>query len=87
MHGSFPMKPILAGEVWLPWALVMGAVFISLFNLVAFTAQRIGVSVAVVAYKLSLIIPFLFSLVYYNDPYTAWKTAGVGLALAGPRAE
>jgi drug/metabolite transporter (DMT)-like permease len=81
VHGSFPMKPILAGEVWLPWALVMGAVFISLFNLVAFTAQRIGVSVAVVAYKLSLIIPFLFSLVYYHEPYTAWKISGVVLAL------
>jgi drug/metabolite transporter (DMT)-like permease len=82
VNGSFPMKPILAGEVWLPWALAMGAVFITLFNLVAFTAQRLGVSVAVVAYKLSLIIPFLFSLVYYNEPYTAWKIAGVVLALA-----
>jgi drug/metabolite transporter (DMT)-like permease len=82
VNGGFPAKPILAGEVWLPWALAMGAAFITLFNLVAFTAQRIGVSVAVVAYKLSLIIPFLFSLVYYNEPYTAWKIAGVVLALA-----
>jgi drug/metabolite transporter (DMT)-like permease len=82
VNGGFPAKPIMEGEVWLPWALVMGAVFITLFNLVAFTAQRIGVSVAVVAYKLSLIIPFLFSLVYYNEPYTAWKIAGVVLALA-----
>jgi drug/metabolite transporter (DMT)-like permease len=82
VNGGFPIKPITDGEVWLPWALVMGAVFITLFNLVAFTAQRIGVSVAVVAYKLSLIIPFLFSLVYYNEPYTAWKIAGVVLALA-----
>jgi drug/metabolite transporter (DMT)-like permease len=82
VNGSFPLKPIMAGEVWLPWALSMGAVFITLFNLVAFTAQRIGVSVAVVAYKLSLIIPFLFSLVYYGEPYTAWKIAGVVLALA-----
>lgn len=82
VHGSFPVKPILAGEVWLPWALVMGAVFITLFYLIAFTAQRIGVSVAVVSYKLSLVIPFLFSLVYYNEPYTAWKIAGVVLALA-----
>lgn len=82
VNGGYPVKQIAAGEVWLPWALVMGSMFISLFYLVAFTAQRIGVSVAVVAYKLSLIIPFLFSLVYYSEPYTAWKLAGVGLALA-----
>lgn len=81
VHGSFPVKEVAAGEEWLPWALVMGVCFISLFNLVAFTAQRIGVSVAVVAYKLSLIIPFIFSLVYYKEPYTAWKIAGVVLAL------
>jgi len=82
VNGSFPAKPIATGEIWLPWALAMGAVFITLFNLVAFTAQRIGVSVAVVAYKLSLVIPFLFSLIYYVEPYTAWKIAGVVLALA-----
>lgn len=82
MNGGYPIKPIQESPEWLPWALVMGTMFILLFNLVAYTAQRIGVSVAVVAYKLSLIIPFLFSLVYYSEPYTAWKIAGVVLALA-----
>lgn len=82
VNGGFPVKEIEKGEEWLPWGLFMGSLFISLFNLVAFTAQRIGVSVAVVAYKLSLIIPFLFSLVYYSEPYTAWKIGGVVLALA-----
>lgn len=82
VNGGFPVQPIRQGEAWVPWALGMGVLFISLFNLVAFTAQRIGVSVAVVAYKLSLVIPFLFSLVYYDEPYTAWKIGGVVLALA-----
>jgi drug/metabolite transporter (DMT)-like permease len=82
VNGGFPIKAIQQNNEWLPWALVMGALFVSLFNLVAFTAQRIGVSVAVVAYKLSLIIPFVFSLIYYSEPYTGWKIAGVVLALA-----
>lgn len=81
VNGGYPIKQIAAGDAWLPWALVMGSMFISLLYIVAFTAQRIGVSVAVVAYKLSLIIPFLFSLVYYSEPYTAWKLIGVALAL------
>jgi hypothetical protein len=52
VNGSFPLQSISKGEKWLPWAMVMGALFVSLFNLLAFVAQRIGISVAVVAYKL-----------------------------------
>src|SRR5436305_9677412 len=52
---------------WFKWACLMGAVFISLFNVIAFTAQRIGVAVASVANKLSLVIPFVFSLYLYNE--------------------
>src|SRR6476619_3338152 len=43
---------------WFGWACLMGTVFISLFNVIAFTAQRIGVAVTSVANKLSLVIPF-----------------------------
>lgn len=82
VQGGSPWDETTITETWFPWALVMGAGFIAMFNLVAFIAQRIGVSVAVVAYKLSLVIPFVFSLYYYGDPYTIWKIAGIALALA-----
>src|SRR5689334_887772 len=50
---------------WFKWACLMGGVFIFLFNIIAFTAQRIGVAVASVANKLSLVIPFIFSIYLY----------------------
>jgi drug/metabolite transporter (DMT)-like permease len=59
----------------------MGGCFISLFNLTAATVKKIGVAVATVAYKLSMVIPFVFSIVLYHEKATVLKLAGVGLAL------
>lgn len=81
VNGSFPVNGSLVQEPWLPWALVMGCGFISLFNLAAYTVQKIGVAAATVAYKLSLVIPFVFSIYLYHEDTTVLKIAGVALAL------
>lgn len=81
VNGHFPVGKQLLDEPWLPWALVMGCCFISLFNLAAFVVQKTGVSVATVAYKLSLVIPFVFSLYLYGEKATILKITGVALAL------
>src|ERR1700712_5621849 len=59
-NGHFPVTAEAVRQPWFLWATFMGAVFISTFNLVGFTAQQLGVSVASVSYKLSLVIPFVF---------------------------
>jgi drug/metabolite transporter (DMT)-like permease len=59
----------------------MGTVFISLFNVVGLTAQRISVAVASVANKLSLVIPFIFSIYLYNEEAGWLKISGVIVAL------
>lgn len=81
VNGSFPVNSSLVKEPWLPWALVMGCGFISLFNLAAYTVQKIGVAAATVAYKLSMVIPFVFSIYLYNEDATILKIAGVVVAL------
>ncbi|MBC7828826.1 MAG: EamA/RhaT family transporter [Chitinophagaceae bacterium] len=82
INGSFPVQKSTLTEPWFPWTLVMGIMFVLLFNLVALTTQRLGVAISSVAYKLSLIIPYLFSIYLYNEKSTLLKTAGIGLALA-----
>lgn len=79
-NGSFP---VIASrhEEWFPWAMFMGACFITLFNLVAFVAQKNGVAVASVVYKLSLVIPFLFAVFFYKEPASLLKIGGIVLAL------
>jgi drug/metabolite transporter (DMT)-like permease len=81
VNGSFPINGALIQQPWFAWALVMGACFISLFNLTAYTVQKIGVAAATVAYKLSMVIPFLFSLYLYHEKSTILKFTGVALAL------
>jgi drug/metabolite transporter (DMT)-like permease len=81
INGSFPIDKLTFKEPSFPWAIVMGFIFVSLFNLVALTAQKLGVAIASVAYKLSLVIPFLFSIYLYDEVNTVVKTIGIGVAL------
>lgn len=47
----------------------------------AFSAQKVGVAVTSVVSKISLVIPFLFSLYLYNENFTFLKGCGVALAM------
>lgn len=80
-NGHFPINSQALQLPWFPWALLMGCLFIGLFNIIAATTQNLGVSVASVANKLSLVIPFAFSLYLYNEKLTGFKIAGILLAL------
>ena len=82
VNGAFPINGDAVAQPWFKWALLMGCMFISIFNVVGFTAQKIGVAVASVANKLSLVIPFLFSLYLYNEQATWLKIVGIVVALA-----
>ncbi len=80
-NGYFPITQTAMQQPWFVWAAMMGCVFIATFNIVGFTTQKMGVSVASVANKLSLIIPFIFSIFLYNEKVTGFKIAGIVVAL------
>ena len=54
---------------WFYFTLILGALFIIVFNLMAITTQRSGLSVVSVATKMSVVIPVLFGLIYYKESY------------------
>jgi drug/metabolite transporter (DMT)-like permease len=81
VNGGFPLGETSVNEPWFKFALIMGAIFIMLFNLMAFTTQKIGIAVSSVANKLSLVIPFVFSLYLYNESSTWIKITGIVIAL------
>ncbi|WP_271392735.1 DMT family transporter [Aequorivita sinensis] len=66
---------------WFPFALGLGGLFISVFNLMAITTQRSGLSVVSVATKMSVVIPILFGLLYYKESLGFFKIIGIILAL------
>lgn len=82
-NGRFPLNGATLREPWFKWAALMGATFIFLFNIVAFTSRRIGVAITAVAYKLSLVIPFVFSIWLYSEKATFLRIAGIVIALLG----
>lgn len=68
-------------EPWFSGALILGALFVSIFFVMAMTAQKNGVSVASVAGKMSVIVPVLFGILLYNESVTFLKVLGIIIAL------
>jgi drug/metabolite transporter (DMT)-like permease len=79
---SEPINVIsISKENWFYGAIVLGIVFISVFNLMAITTQRNGLSVAAVATKMSLVIPIIFGIVVYHESTGIIKITGIIIAL------
>lgn len=72
---SVPEKP------WFLGTLALGVLFIVVFNLMAATAQKVGVSVASVATKMSFAIPVIIGVVAYNEQLSFLKITGIFLAM------
>lgn len=72
----------IPSESWFPGTLVLGALFITVFNLAAITTQRSGLSVVSVATKMSVAIPVLAGIILYNESTGPLKIIGIILALA-----
>ncbi|THV59720.1 EamA/RhaT family transporter [Flagellimonas alvinocaridis] len=77
--------PVKMGDAvessWFLGPIFLGVLFITIFNLMAKTAQVAGVSVASVATKMSLVIPVLFGVLFYQEHLSAWQIIGILLAL------
>lgn len=76
----FSPEKIIAAD-WFPIVLFMGFLFISVFNIMALTAQRNGLSVASVAGKMSVVIPVIYGLVVYQESTGFIKILGILIAL------
>ena len=78
-------KPInlieLPNYSWFGGAVFLGFLFILIFNLMAITTQRSGLSVVSVSTKMSVVIPIAFGLFYYNENAGLLKISGIILAL------
>ncbi len=66
---------------WFWGTLLLGCLFIVVFNLMAATAQRVGVSVASVATKMSLVVPVLFGVLVYREQLSPLQVVGIVMAL------
>jgi len=65
---------------WLPYALLIGFSFILMFFLIGYSTRLSGVAVTTIAGKMSMVIPILFSILYFSEKSTILKISGLILA-------
>lgn len=66
---------------WLPFAILLGILFIAMFYLIGYSSQKAGITVTTLANKLSLVFPVTFSLFYFNEQVSTIKLIGIATAL------
>lgn len=78
-------KTISVSEIvssdWFIGVIILGFLFITIFNVMALTAQKNGLSVASVASKMSVIIPIIFGIYVYHESISFQKIIGILMAL------
>lgn len=72
---------VIYNSKWFVGAVILGCLFIAIFNVMAITAQKNGISIASVASKMSVIIPIIFGIYIYNEKAGFLKIAGILVAL------
>lgn len=66
---------------WIILSMFIGVCLIAMFFVIGVSTQKTGISVTTISSKLSVVIPMLFSIFYYNETITTAKTIGIFLAL------
>ena len=81
MLGDFPVEADVHEKFWFPYALVLGAIFISTFNFVALTVQKFGITVGAVMQKMSLLLSVGWAIVVYSEGLGLMKAIGLIAAI------
>lgn len=71
----------VSSQPWLWVCVIMGASFITVFNLTAISTERLGLSVTSVTNKMSMILPITIAVIWLGDSFNWIKLLGVLLAL------
>ena len=66
---------------WFYSTIVFGALFIVMFNVMAITTQKLGISISSMASKMSLIIPVIGAIIFQNASIGIYKIAGIIIAI------
>ncbi|MCE4566942.1 hypothetical protein INQ51_21650 [Maribellus sp. CM-23] len=74
-----PHEPVAPERIirWMPYAVLLGILFIVMFFFIGKSAQKAGITVTTLAAKLSLVFPVVFSLFYFNEKLSVLKILGI----------
>ncbi|SDG62243.1 EamA family transporter [Psychroflexus sediminis] len=83
LQGNFSVEGVwsVTSKDWFYGSMALGAMFILVFSLMVITTQKGGMSVVSVASKMSVAIPVVFVILYYNESLGVLKIIGIIMAL------
>jgi drug/metabolite transporter (DMT)-like permease len=82
LDSDFSLQYIINAK-WLLHAIIIGVLFIVVFNFYGFGTQKVGISITTIANKMSLVIPVSTAIIFYDEKFTYLKGAAFLLALLG----
>ena len=71
----------IPNQPWFYGAIFLGAMFVSIFFVMAITAQKNGISVASISGKMSVVIQIFFGVLLYGESINLLKITGIIIAL------
>ena len=83
LYGSMWSNALIHQGTWLPFAFIIGVLFITLFLIMGKSAQENGIGITSVTVKMSLAIPVAIAIYIYAESVYLAKILGVIAALVG----
>jgi drug/metabolite transporter (DMT)-like permease len=81
----FNKYPISFTEVvtstWVRIAAIIGIAYILMFFLIGYSIRKSGIAVTTIASKLSMLIPILYSMLYFGEKNTGLKITGLVMVI------
>lgn len=81
LAGSSIFQLLSEPKAWMLLSVIIGALFIGMFLLMAMSVQKAGIHPTTIASRLSVIIPISFSIIFYHESISSLKLCGIGLAI------
>ncbi|MFT6815899.1 MAG: multidrug transporter EmrE-like cation transporter [Sphingobacteriales bacterium] len=78
---SEPLTLSYFTEAWLVIALVLALLFVCVLNLIGYGVREIGIASTTLSQKMSVVIPVLFGIFYFNDDLSILKIIGLLIAV------
>lgn len=80
VRGDYHMQDVISTS-WFKLAMPLGSLFIGVLYLISLTTQKVSLSAASIANKMSMVMPVLFSVFFLGQELLWYKIIGILLAL------
>lgn len=74
------LNSIMTSE-WLIFAIIIGFIFIVMFQFVGYVVPKIGLGLSGISTRMGVVMPILFSIIYYHEQVRTLKVIGIVMAL------